>query len=53
LYRAWQIENCQSIDKVEIATGISGIHYQLNEAEEHQRFEEIKKKLQEGKKTDE
>lgn len=49
LYRAWQIENCQSIDKVEIATGISGIHYQLNEAEEHQRFEEIKKKLQEGK----
>ncbi|HAA00034.1 MAG TPA: hypothetical protein DEP18_03420 [Flavobacteriales bacterium] len=48
MYKAWELQNCKDINPLEIAEGLSGIHYQLNEPDKFKYWEDLKKKLQEG-----
>lgn len=48
MYKAWELKNCKDINPLEIAEGLSGIHYQLNEPDKFKYWEDLKKQLQEG-----
>jgi tetratricopeptide (TPR) repeat protein len=48
MYKAWDLQNCKDINPLEIAEGLSGIHYQLNEPDKFKYWEDRKKKIQEG-----
>lgn len=52
MYKAWELQDCKAIDPLEIVEGLSGIHYQLNEPDKYQYWQDLKQKMQQGKGED-
>ena len=49
MHKAWELTNCAGLKRIEIAEGLSGIYYQLNEPDKFKYWDERKKKiLEEG-----
>jgi hypothetical protein len=47
MHKAWELTNCVGLKRIEIAEGLSGIYYQLNEPDKFKYWDEKRKRLQE------